>query len=124
MLAFRAFIFVYINSFAKTFAYAALTSHTKLRNICQQSPVKCLDAIEIESRHVSNQSFQWFELKLLKIEALFLLERFDELTPLLHELKAIDGVPTYFSTKVYYYLAKISPPSPEKKNIWKKLRCF
>jgi len=95
-------------------AHAALTPSTNLRELCQQSPNDCLiqtqEAIEI----VAERSFEWYELTLFKIEALHLLERFDELLLLLDKLKELKGVPIYFKTKVYYYLAKVSPPSPLK----------
>ena len=107
-----ALLLTLLHLFSIFIANASALSPTKLNVLCQQTSHECLAQIEISLKSTSNNSLRWYEIIIMKMEALYTLEKREELDLLLNKLKKMSNLPVYFNIKIYYYLAKVtSTPS-------------
>ena len=87
---------------------------TKIDKQCQASSNECLKVIDDALSSLIINSRPWAHLKLLQLDALFNLQKFDALAQELTPLIANDNLPVNFSVYVYIYHAKLLLGNQEK----------
>jgi tetratricopeptide (TPR) repeat protein len=79
----------------------------KIDQTCIDSSSQCLLEVETALLTSLNESRQWYRLKLLKLDALFNLQKVDQLSTEINALLTLKTRPINFSVYVYIYHAKI-----------------
>lgn len=94
------------------FASADLTNtrqtNAKFTEICAISSSDCLDNSSHYLQNVTLQSRLWYKYKLLELEALFNLQRFDKLREEANYWSTQPSIPVTFKVYVLIYRAKLS----------------
>jgi len=93
-----------------TCGYCNSTTYNELAKIdqtCISSSSQCLLNVETALLTSMNESRQWYRLKLFQLDALFNLQKFDQLSAEINTLLTLKTRPINFSVYVYIYHAKI-----------------
>lgn len=80
----------------------------KIESVCQKSSGQCLFSLENALADSTSRSRQWYRLKLLQLDALFILQQFKKLSEEIDALLTYDELPINFSVYVYIYHAKLN----------------
>jgi len=75
-------------------------------SVCHQDPVSCLSVAELQQNGLSNTSPLWWKLQEQRFDALFNLQRIDELYVLLRPWADNPSVPVQYKPVVSLYLGK------------------
>ncbi|WP_448554839.1 tetratricopeptide repeat protein [Thalassotalea montiporae] len=89
----------------------SLRPDTDIHAVCAQSPQQCLMHIEQLLRLEPNESRRWFQYKNYQLDALFELERLEQLASELKPWISRDDIPLKFKISVLIYTAKTLPAS-------------
>ncbi|NMP33220.1 hypothetical protein HII17_16830 [Thalassotalea sp. M1531] len=84
-----------------------LASTLNIETICQQSSAKCLEIIDTKLNKTSYPSRTWYKLKLLQLEAHFLLGNIAQLNKALMPFLDNEDLPMSFLVYVKIYHAKV-----------------
>jgi hypothetical protein len=74
--------------------------------ICQLSPAKCLEKVNVELKSVKEKSRLWFRLMQFKLTSLFILQHSDELFEETKRWIHDEDLPIPFQVTLYMYYAK------------------
>ncbi|MDZ7871367.1 MAG: tetratricopeptide repeat protein [Rheinheimera sp.] len=80
---------------------------SQLQQICLQSYPRCVDASEAALKQIQPQSRLWYEVQLLKLDAMFSQQSADPLFALTSEFIKDKTAPTAFLARIYIYHAKL-----------------
>lgn len=90
-----------------TFAQSQNNNEQQHFEQCQQEQVECLNWIEQQLPSSVTGSLKWYNLKLLQLDALVDLQKFDQLKAELIPLLSDPSVPPVMQASVYTYHAKL-----------------
>lgn len=80
----------------------------QVNKACLRSPVECLDLVEIELKKTAPNTYIWFDLLQHKFDALFDLQKFEELNQAIMPWIEQQKLPNSFQITVFIYYAKTS----------------
>lgn len=86
----------------------------QLQQMCLQSFARCVEASDAALRQIPAQSRLWYEVQLLKLDAMFSQQSAGPLFTLTSEFVEDDTAPTAFLARIYIYHAKLLYARGEK----------
>ncbi|QOL24496.1 tetratricopeptide repeat protein [Thalassotalea sp. LPB0316] len=95
-----------LTAYSGFFPAVAAQSQT-IQEVCISSQLKCLTEIDQRQPLTRPQSFEWYQMEMLRQQSLFELERFDELIAVLAPWQNYDNLPHSFALSVAIHKAKM-----------------